>query len=144
MRPLRLSILLLLTSSLVAQNGAKAVAAKALKVQPLPCDKNAATGPACHKNYAAGCALPKDPKHKGKFAPPDLSYSPRYDAYLAYFKNQIPTVLPNRPAVTGSLGVSTACWVSPPPSPGPSGSCSPWPWRWSWCAGGRAWAGPAA
>jgi hypothetical protein len=94
MRPLLLSFLLLLTSSLLAQNGAKAVASKALKVQPLPCGNNAATGPACHKNYAAGCALPKDPQHKSKFAPPDLSYSPRYDAYLAYFKNQIPTVLP--------------------------------------------------
>jgi hypothetical protein len=94
MLPLLFSILLLSTSLLFAQNGAKAVAAKALKAQPLPCGSNAATGPACHKNYAAGCALPKDPTHSGKFGPPDLSYSPRYDAYLAYFKNQIPSVLP--------------------------------------------------
>jgi hypothetical protein len=93
MRPLLLSILLL-PSLLFAQNGARAVAAKALKAQPLPCGNNAATGPACHKNYAAGCALPKDPNHKGKFGPPDPSYVPRYDAYLAYFKNQMPTVLP--------------------------------------------------
>jgi hypothetical protein len=94
MRPLLLPILLLSTSLAFAQNGAKAVAAKALQAQPLPCGNNAKTGPACHKNYAAGCALPKDPNHKGKFGPPDLSYAPRYDAYLAYFKNQIPTVLP--------------------------------------------------
>jgi hypothetical protein len=51
-------------------------------------------GPPVTKNYAAGCALPKDPNHSGKFGPPDPSYSPRYDAYLAYFKNQIPTVQP--------------------------------------------------
>lgn len=94
MRPLLLSILLLFPSFSFAQNGAKAVAAKALKAQHLPCGNNAATGPDCHKNYAAGCALPKDPNHEGKFGPPDPSYSPRYDAYLAYFKNQIPTVLP--------------------------------------------------
>lgn len=94
MRPLLLSILLLLPSLLLAQNGAKAVAAKALKAQPLPCGNNAATGPACHKNYAAGCGLPGDPNHSGKFLPPDPSFSPKYDAYLAYFKNQVPTVLP--------------------------------------------------
>jgi len=93
MRPLSL-LVLLSTSMLLAQNGAKSVAANALTAQPLPCDRNAANGPDCHKNYAAGCALPKDPKHKGKFGSPDPSYSPRYDAYLAYFKNQIPTVLP--------------------------------------------------
>ena len=94
MRPLAFSVLLLSSSLLVAQNGAQTVAAQALKAQPLPCGKDAGTGPACHKNYAAGCALPKDTEHKGKFGPPDPSYSPRYDAYLAYFKNQIPTVLP--------------------------------------------------
>lgn len=94
MRPLLLSILLLLPCLSFAQNGAKAVAARALKAQPLPCGNNAATGPACHKNYAAGCGLRQDTKHSGKFLPPDPSFSPQYDAYLAYFKNQIPTVLP--------------------------------------------------
>jgi hypothetical protein len=95
MRPLLLSVLLLSTSSLIlAQNGATAVAAKALKAQPVPCGTNAATGPACHKNYPAGCELPRDPNDKHKFLPPDPSLKTHYDAYLAYFKNQIPTVLP--------------------------------------------------
>lgn len=103
MRPLLLSLFLLSTASLLAQNGAKAVAATALKAQPLPCANNASTGPLCHKNYAAGCALPKDPNHKGQFGPPDLSYAPRYDAYLAYFKNQIPTVLPKSQGMLGEV-----------------------------------------
>lgn len=103
MRPLLLSILLLSTPFSIAQNGAKAVAAKALTAQSLPCGDNAETGPACHKNYAAGCALPKDPHNKSKFGPPDPSYSPRYDAYLAYFKNQIPSVQPKSQGILNQV-----------------------------------------
>ena len=95
MRPLLLSLLLLTSVLAIAQNGAKAVAASALKAQALPCGKtNAKTGATCHKNFAAGCGLPRDPKHKGKFLPPNPSFSPGYDAYLAYFKNQVPKVQP--------------------------------------------------
>ena len=94
MRPFLLAVVLLSTSSSFAQNGAKAVAAKALKAHALPCGDDAQTGPACHKNYSAGCGLRRDPVDKSKFLAPDLSYEPRYDPYLAYFKNQIPSVLP--------------------------------------------------
>ena len=98
MRLFLLSVVLVSTSLSFAQNGAKAVAAKALKAQPLPCGGDAQTGPACHKNYSAGCGLPKDPSNKSKFGPPDPGFSPRYDAYLAYFKNQIPRSSRNRKA----------------------------------------------
>jgi hypothetical protein len=78
----------------LAQNGAKAVAAKALQAEALPCDTDAHDGVGCHSNYPAGCGLPRDPSDKNKFAEPDLSFHPHYDPYLAYFKNQIPKVLP--------------------------------------------------
>lgn len=84
-------VLCLLAGLAFAQNGAKAVAAKALQAGAVPCDTDAATGIQCHRNYPAGCGLRKV---DGRFEPPDPSFHPQYDAYLAYFKNQVPKVLP--------------------------------------------------
>ena len=92
MRWLAVLTFLVVSTLLFAQNGAQAVAAKALQQHPLPCDTDASISKGCHANYPAGCGLPYD--KSGGFLPPDLSYKPRYDAYLAYFKNQIATVLP--------------------------------------------------
>jgi len=61
-----------------AQNGAQVVAAAALKASPEQCE-DVTNVAQCHRGYAAGCSN---------------SAKPTYDAYLAYFKNQIPTVLP--------------------------------------------------
>jgi hypothetical protein len=61
-----------------AQNGAQVVAASALKASPVQCE-DVTSVTQCHRSYAAGCSK---------------SAKPTYDAYLAYFKNQIPTVLP--------------------------------------------------
>ena len=92
MRPLLVSILLLgATLSVFAQNGAKSVAARALKESPVSCGTDANTGTLCHKHYPTGCTLPES---KGKFLPPDPSHKAGYDAYLNYFKNQVPKVLP--------------------------------------------------
>jgi hypothetical protein len=74
------SIVLCLIASGAAQTAAEIVAAKALKAVPERCENVTAMGQ-CHANYPAGCSLPK-------------SGAPGYDAYLAYFKNQIPTVQP--------------------------------------------------
>lgn len=94
---------LLLAASLAAsaQNGAKSVAARALQAEAVQCDSNHESRQACHQNFPAGCSLRKD-KHSGKFLPPADDYNPGYDAYLAYFKNQIPKVLP------ASQGIITA------------------------------------
>src|SRR5690349_14944221 len=82
MRWLAILVLLLVPALSFAQNGAKAVAAKALQQKPQACGSDASTGTACHANFPAGCEIPKG---SGKLL---------YDAYLTYFKNQIPTVLP--------------------------------------------------
>ena len=86
MRPLLLSLLLLTSSLLIAQNGAKAVAASALEAQAVACGNDYKPGISCHANYPTGCAL-----KGGKVV---LNFHPGYDAYLNYFKNQVPTVLP--------------------------------------------------
>lgn len=78
----------------LAQNGARSVAARASQAEALPSLSDALDRAGCHKNYAAGCALPRDPAHKGKFLSPNPKLQPKYDPYLAYFKNQIPTILP--------------------------------------------------
>lgn len=82
MRWLAVLVLLLVPIFTFAQNGAKSVAAKALQQKPQACGSDASTGTACHANFPAGCEISKG---SGKLL---------YDAYLAYFKNQIPTVLP--------------------------------------------------
>ena len=94
MRSLLLLVLFFAAAVSLGQNGAKAVAAKALQAEALPCDTDAAQGTGCHANYPAGCGLPRDPNNNRKFLGPDLSFQPRYDPYLAYLKNQIPKVLP--------------------------------------------------
>src|SRR5216684_7477201 len=78
----------------LAQNAAKSVAAKASQAEAVPCDTDAADRAGCHANYPAGCGLRRDPKNKSKFLAPDPTFQPKYDPYLAYFKNQIPKVLP--------------------------------------------------
>jgi len=92
MRSLALLALMLSASLAPAQNAAQAVAAEALQAEAVPCDTDAADRAGCHANYPAGCGLPRDQSHH--FLPPDPGFEPHYDAYLAYFKNQIPKVLP--------------------------------------------------
>jgi len=75
---LRIALVLVLAAHGSAQNGATVVAAAALKASPESCE-DVTNVAQCHLSYAAGCSLSKNPQ---------------YDAYLAYFKNQIPTVLP--------------------------------------------------
>jgi hypothetical protein len=98
MRCSSLALLLVLVvgsaAAALAQNAASAVAEKAAQQEAVPCDSDAATRAGCHKNYPAGCGLRRDPDHRGKFLPPDPDFRPGYDPYLAYFKNQIPSVLP--------------------------------------------------
>lgn len=81
-----LCVVLFSSALMWAQNGAQAVAAKALKADPVACGNDYKPGTSCHANYASGCAL-----QQGKV---NLSYHPKFDAYLNYFKNQVPTVLP--------------------------------------------------
>lgn len=86
-----LIVALWLVPAMAAQNGADVVAAEASKQKPEECE-DVATVTDCHSAYAAGCSLPKSGKY-------DENFHPRYDAYLAYFKNQIPTVLPESQGV---------------------------------------------
>jgi len=89
--PTILVLALGLVTTMAAQNGADVVAAEALKETAEECE-NVATVTDCHSSYAAGCSLPKNGKY-------DENFHPQYDAYLAYFKNQIPTVLPESQGV---------------------------------------------
>jgi hypothetical protein len=86
-----LVLALWLVTAAASQNGADVVAAEALKEKAEECE-DVATVTDCHSVYAAGCSLPKSGKY-------DENFHPRYDAYLAYFKNQIPTVLPESQGV---------------------------------------------
>jgi hypothetical protein len=81
-----LLFLLCFVSAAISQNGADVVASEALKATAEECE-DVGTVAECHASYAAGCSLPKSGVY-------DENFHPRYDAYLAYFKNQIPTVLP--------------------------------------------------
>jgi hypothetical protein len=87
-----------LVLTMQCQNAAPSVATKASNAQAVQCQSDANTGSGCHANYSAGCGRKKDAK-SGKFLPYDPSYQPKYDAYLAYLKNQIPLVLPKSQAV---------------------------------------------
>lgn len=94
MRDARLLLLtLFLTSACVSQNAANTVAAKASNAEAVQCDNDAADEAGCHANYPAGCGRKKE-KGGHAFLPYTPAYQPRYDAYLAYLKNQIPTILP--------------------------------------------------
>ena len=82
----------------LAQNAANSVATKALAAVAVQCRSNANTGTGCHARYPAGCGRKQDPKTH-KFLPYTASYTPQYDPYLSYFKNQIPKVLPKSQGV---------------------------------------------
>lgn len=89
----RALVILCTCGTALSQNAATSVAAKALNAQAVQCRTDANSGTACHANYSAGCGRKKD-RNTRKFLPFEASYQPKYDAYLAYSKNQIPKVLP--------------------------------------------------
>jgi len=71
---------LLLTAASLA-HGPAALSKKATQLSPERCE-DVETVDQCHMNYPTGCGIPKNATN--------ANYTPRYDAYLNYLKNQTP------------------------------------------------------